>query len=63
MANNANGIAKARENPSIPTIGFTNAPPADSTKMLPTIGPVHEKETRTIVKAMKNIPVNPPLSA
>ena len=63
MANNAKGIANARENPSIPTIGFTKAPPADSTRMLPTIGPVHEKDTNTIVNAIKNIPVRPPLSA
>src|SRR5882672_9123548 len=58
-----NGIAKARANANMPTIGFKNSPPADETKMLPTSGPVHENETSTKVNAMKNTPINPPLSA
>jgi hypothetical protein len=44
MANNINGKAKANENPNIPTLVI---PPLDaaSTKRVPTIGPVHEKDT------------------
>jgi len=34
---------------------------ADSTSKVPTIGPVHEKETSAKVNAIKNIPRNPPL--
>ena len=48
--------------PSIPTIGLITIPPADSTRMAPTIGPVQLKETKTNVKAMKNAPPMPPLS-
>src|SRR6187549_4033805 len=62
-ANNVKGIANARENANIPTIGFRNSPPAEETKMLPTSGPVHEKDTSTKVKAIKNTPANPPFSA
>src|SRR5436190_22757427 len=61
-AKRVNGIAKAAEKPNIPMIGFTNSPPADETKMLPTSGPVHEKETNTRVKAIKKTPDNPPYS-
>ena len=62
-ANKVNGIAKAKEKPNIPTIGLINSPPAEETKMLPTIGPVQENETNTMVKAIKNTPISPPLSA
>ena len=30
--------------------------------MVPTIGPVHENETSTSVRAIKNTPIRPPLS-
>jgi hypothetical protein len=45
-ANNPNGNASAVENPSIATIGPIKPPCADSTNTLPTIGPVHENDTR-----------------
>jgi hypothetical protein len=62
IANNVNGIAKAREKPNIPMIGFKNAPWEAAIKMDPASGPVQEKETKTKVKAIKNTPMNPPLS-
>ncbi len=62
MAKRVKGRAKAKENPSIPIIGSITAPPADWTRMVPTIGPVHENETRTRVKAIKKGPPMPPLS-
>ena len=62
IANKAKGKASARENPNItnsgPVIPILNA----CTSAVPTIGPVHEKETNESVKAMKNIPIKPPLS-
>ena len=36
---------------------------AASTNDVPIIGPVHEKDTKANVNAMKKIPINPPLSA
>ncbi len=63
MANRVKGSAKASPKPSIPTIGWSNCPPADCTRTVPTMGPVQENETRTVVKAMKNGPLSPPLSA
>ena len=62
IANILNGIAKAKENPNIPMIGFKNAPWEAAIKMDPASGPVQEKETNTRVKAIKNTPMNPPLS-
>ena len=62
IANIVNGIAKAKENPNIPMIGFKNAPWEAAIKMDPASGPVQEKETNTRVKAIKNTPMNPPLS-
>ena len=56
MAKSVNGMAKAIENANMPRIGFSTNPPADSTKMVPTIGPVQEKETNTKVNAIKNVP-------
>ena len=44
-------------------IGATPPLDADSNKMLPTTGPVHENETKAKVKAIKNEPAIPPLSA
>ena len=60
-AKKPNGMAKARENPSMtkkgPVVDF-----ADSTSADPTIGPVHEKETNASVKAIKKMPMIPPVS-
>ena len=58
-----NGKATAKENPSIPIIGRNTDPRAASTKTVPTMGAVQEKETNTKVKAIKNAPIYPPLSA
>ena len=55
-----NGMAKAVEKASIPSIGLRTSPPADSTKMVPTIGPVQLKEIKTKVNAIKKIPIGPP---
>ena len=57
-----NASAKASAKANIPAIGLTIAPPADSTKILPTIGPVHEKETIARVSAIRKIPIMPPRS-
>ena len=62
-ANNPNGNANANENPNMATIGPESPPDADCTNTLPTIGPVHEKDTNANVNAMKKIPIIPPLSA
>ena len=62
IANKVNGIAKAKEKPNIPMIGFKKAPWEAAIKMDPASGPVQEKETNTSVKAIKNTPMNPPLS-
>jgi hypothetical protein len=62
IANNVNGIAKAKENPNIPIIGFKNAPCEAAIRIDPASGPVQEKETSTSVKAIKNTPMKPPLS-
>ena len=59
-ANKEKGKANAIEKPNIPTIGLVKEPPADSTKIVPTIGPVHENETKTRVNAIKNVPIKPP---
>ena len=60
-ANNVNGKAKAKENPNIPTNGAIPPMDADSTNKVPTIGPVQENDTNANVKAIKKIPINPPL--
>ncbi len=61
-AKRAKGNAKARENPNMPTSGPTSLPPvAASTSNVPMMGPVQENETSESVKAMKKIPINPPL--
>src|SRR5690606_34113052 len=62
MAKRAKGIAKAREKANIPKMGCRISPPAEAIKIEPTIGPVQENETSTKVKAIKKMPVNPPLS-
>jgi hypothetical protein len=60
-ANKVKGKESASENPNIPTNGAIPPMDADSTKRVPTIGPVHEKETNASAKAMKKIPIKPPL--
>src|ERR1035437_2363836 len=62
-ANRVKGRAKANEKAKIPITAMITFPPADATRMYPTIGPVHENEIKTSVKAMKKAPRNPPLSA
>ena len=61
-ANIVNGNAKANPNPSIPIVGLTTSPLAASTSNAPTIGPVQEKDTITVVKPMKKEASIPPLS-
>ena len=56
------GNANATENASIVTIGVQNSPCVDFMSTEPTIGPVHENDTRTSVNAIKKIPARPPLS-
>jgi hypothetical protein len=62
MAKSVNGMAKAKEKPSIPIIGFRKAPCDAAIRIDPASGPVQEKETNTKVKAIKKTPMNPPLS-
>ena len=47
---------------NIPINGAIPPIVADSTNNVPTIGPVHEKETKASASAMKKIPIIPPLS-
>ena len=61
-ANIVNGNAKAIPNPTIPIVGLNTSPLAASTRRAPIIGPVHENETITVVKPMKNAARIPPLS-
>ena len=63
-ANKVNGNARPVATPPITKAG-ANIDPEEiaCTNAVPTIGPVHEKETRTSVNAMKKIPIKPPLSA
>ena len=56
-AKNPNGSATAKENPNIPIIGRNTEPRAASTKIVPTIGAVHENDTNTNVNAIKNAPI------
>ena len=56
------GSANATENASIVTIGSQNSPCVDLINTVPTIGPVHENDTSTRVRAMKNTPARPFLS-
>src|SRR5690606_4624810 len=62
MAKRAKGMAKAKEKANIPRIGWIISPPAEAIRIDPTIGPVQEKDTNTKVKAIKKMPVKPPLS-
>src|SRR5690625_7650760 len=62
VAKMANGRARERPNPPIPTVSCT-APPFvlnDPANKDPSIGPVHENETSTRVRAIKNIPMKQP---
>ena len=62
IAKRVNGIANADENPSMPIAGPRYAPlETASTSKVPIMGPVHEKETKASVKAIKNRPIIPPL--
>ena len=63
IAKSINGRAKANENPNIPTIGAIPPLEAACTNNVPTIGPVHEKDTIAKANAMNKIPITPPLSA
>ena len=63
IARMVKGRAKATLNASMVIIGVQNSPDVDLINTVPTIGPVQEKETRTRVRAMKNIPPRPPLPA
>ena len=54
-ANNVNGMARAMAKPSMPMAGPRLLPwLAASTSSVPMMGPVHENDTMTSVKAMKN---------
>ena len=59
-AKKMNGKAKALPKTAMPRIGRNNSPPAEVTSKVPTIGPVHEKDTRVSVNAMKKTPRKPP---
>ena len=62
-ANNAKGSAKAKPKPPIP-IDNCMAPPSldkEPPNKEPKIGPVHEKETMASVRAIKKIPMIPPM--
>ena len=61
-AKTVKGNANAIPNPSIPNVGRNTSPFAASTRSAPIIGPVHENETITVVKPMKNAARIPPLS-
>ena len=65
-ANVPKTIAHAKPNPAkakVKSIGTSFAPETALPNKLPKIGPVHEKETITKVKAMKKIPITPPVSS
>ena len=53
------GSAKAIEKASIVRIGDQNSPAVDLISTEPTIGPVHENDTNTSVRARKKIPPRP----
>ena len=62
-ANTMKGKANASEKASMPSVGRSSSPLAAAMATEPTMGTVHEKDTSTSVAAMKNRPVQPPLSA
>src|SRR5690606_2232799 len=62
-AKRVKGKANASPNPPIPRVSWV-APPSELREPAnsePNMGPVQENETRASVKAMKNIPINPPI--
>ena len=63
IAKSINGKANANEKPNIPIIGAIPPLDAASTSNVPTIGPVHEKDTIARANAINKIPTIPPLSA
>ena len=63
-ANKEKGSARPTPNPNIPIMGAEPTPLVlVCPNKVPTNGPVQEKETMTSVKAIKKIPINPPLPA
>ena len=58
-AHKANGRPNAIANTIIVMIGVQTSPDVDLMRTVPTIGPVHAKDTRTSVNAMKNTPPRP----
>ena len=62
-AKRVKGSANAAEKASMVTTGSHTSPEVDLMSTEPTIGPVHEKETSTSVRAMKKSPARPPRSA
>jgi len=63
MASRVKGVAKARPKKNMPISG--RMPPLWTASMIsaPMKGPVQEKETITVVSAIKNAPIIPPWSA
>ncbi|OQB30175.1 MAG: hypothetical protein BWY08_01329 [Bacteroidetes bacterium ADurb.Bin174] len=60
IANKVKGTASATAKPSIPTAGASIEPDVDtSTSKVPIMGPVHENETSTSVKAINKILMKP----
>ena len=56
MAKRVNGIAKAIAKPNIPMVGATMLPCVETaTNRKPIIGPVHEKDTKAKVNAIRKI--------
>jgi hypothetical protein len=62
-AKTVKGAAKAIPKPAIPIVGRNTSPDAASTSNAPTMGPVHENDTITVVSPIKNDAIIPPLSA
>lgn len=58
-ANRVKGRANAVEKAAIVTMGVKKFPVTDLISTVPTIGEVHEKDTKTNVSAIKKIPPNP----
>ena len=59
-ANSAKGMASPMENPSMPNVGASMLPCVETaTNRNPMIGPVHENETSTSVKAIRKMLSSP----
>ena len=59
-AKSVNGMAKAMAKPNMPMVGATMSPCVETaTSRKPTMGPVHEKDTKARVKAMKKMDSRP----